>query len=163
MDLITYGLVAIGALICAVAAYYGFKEGVKSVYKMRMQKNSVIARYRNAMTKALMKDLLDIRVIGIFGGEEKVKDLLNQFLPNLLAELERQRIKDPYAFQESMKFLAPIALTIKIWLRQSPTKMMDLLKKQFGGQFNVSEPGSINAQPGQSDPETRTVLPDDKK
>lgn len=157
------GLWAISTLILAISMYYGIKEGVKGITRMKMQSKSVIARYRNSMTKAMMKDLLDIRVIGIFGGEEKVKDILNTFMPNLIEELERQRIKDPYAFQESMKYLAPIALTLKIWLRQSPSKMLEIVKQQFGGQLNVSEPNPNPEKPSQQNKIPGEVLPPDKK
>lgn len=90
-------------------------RGLLQSKEMAQRQNlSVIARYRNKVTAAMWADLMDIRIGGVLPIGEKVEDFLWSMFPRAMEELEVMRVKNPAAWRETMKYLAPLVLSLKV-------------------------------------------------
>lgn len=90
------------------------KNLLRSKEMAARQNLSVLARYRNKVTAAFWADLMDIRVGGVLPIGEKVEDFLWAMFPRAMENLEDMRTKNPTAWRETMKYLAPLVLSLKV-------------------------------------------------
>ena len=90
-------------------------RGLLQSKEMAQRQNlSVIARYRNKITAAMWADIMDIRIGGVLPIGEKVEDFLWAMFPRGMEGLEDMRVKNPYAWRETMKYLGPLVLSFKV-------------------------------------------------
>lgn len=109
--------VAIIVLCIAIILWVANKiiQGALRSKDMAQRQNiSVIARYRNKVTASLWADAMDIRVGGILPIGEKIEDWLYAMFPRAMEDLEVMRTKNPAAWREVMKYLLPLAITLKV-------------------------------------------------
>lgn len=118
----------LGILLIAISCYFGIKKGIRYVHYSKMQTKSVISRGRNAFTKKMYQDLFDIRLLGIFPVGHKLEDLLWEFMPRAMEELEDQRVRNPMVWRETIKYITPVLLYIKVMAKYKP---QDAIKYVF--------------------------------
>lgn len=99
----------------------------------KKQSISVIARWRNKTTENLWADLMDIRLAGILPVGEKVQDFLWAMFPRTMEDLERLRKQNPIAWRETMAYLAPLVIKIKMTAHYSGRDALDGIIREVEG------------------------------
>ena len=121
---------------------------ISRMNEMRKKQNlSVIARWRNKATEALWKDLMDIRIAGIIPVGMKVEAFLYDMFPNEMETLEEMRTKNPIAWREYIKYIAPVLLYIKVNAHYKGQEALDNViqraKEIFTGVANPTDQSSV--------------------
>lgn len=122
-----------------IVCYFLAKKVIKQVWQHRLksaaQKKAVNARYRNYVTAAMMKDIFNIRIAGIWSVEKTAKEAFEALMPFTLQELEEVRKKNPEAWREVMEYLLPLALAVKHKIQETPKQM---ITDTVGGILNAT-------------------------
>ena len=122
---------------------------IRTVQFSKKQNLSVIARYRNKVTEAAWKDLMDVRIAGIVPVGESVENFLYAMFPRAMDELETMRTKNPVAWREVMVYFAPLMLRIKATAHYKGQDALASIINQIEGFTKGPSKG-----PGQSDTQT---------
>ena len=149
-----YIIEILGILLIAISCYWGFKKGLRAIHYSKMQSKSVVSRARNSFTKKMYQDLFDIKIFGIFPVGHRLEDLLWDLMPRAMDELEDQRTRNPMVWRETIKYITPVLLYIKIMAKYKP---QDALQYVFNfitsmGQEPNSDPNDQNKNVDKNNP-----------